>query len=118
MTRIYGIANCDKVKAARSWLQQHGISHEFHDFRKDGLDLERVSRWYNECGDALINRRSTTWRNLSETQRTSTNGVDSIALLVEHPTLIQRPVLEADGQVLINFSASDYANFFDQGFLK
>ena len=118
MTRIYGIANCDKVKAARSWLQRHGVSHEFHDFRKDGLGSEMVSRWYNKCGDALINRRSTTWRNLSETQRAAANGAASIALLVEHPTLIQRPVLETDGQVLINFSSSRYAEFFDQGILR
>lgn len=112
MTTLYGIANCDKVKKAKSWLEVHDIPFAFHDFRKDGLSPELVACWYNDWQDSMINRRSTTWRNLPESKRSCANKNDAIDLLVNNPTLIQRPVLESDEKRLMNFSETSYAEFF------
>lgn len=112
MTTLYGIANCDKVKKAKNWLEAHEIPYEFHDFRKDGLTSELVSHWYNDWQDSMINRRSTTWRNIAEDERAYTNQAEAVDLLVKNPTLIQRPVLEHNKQTLMNFSAASYADFF------
>lgn len=118
MTILYGIANCDKVKKARKWLEDHGIPYTFHDFRKDGLTTEQVSRWYNHLQDSMINRRSTTWRNLPESERACSSQTEVVDLLVKHPTLIQRPVLEHREQILMNFSEASYADFLNQGISK
>jgi len=112
MTKLYGIANCDKVKKAKTWLEAREIPYDFHDFRKDGLSFGLVSRWYNNWQDSMINRRSTTWRGLTEDECAFTSDNEAIELLVNNPTLIQRPVLEHDGKLLMNFSDTTYADFF------
>ena len=114
MTYLYGIANCDKVKRARNWLQEHEIPYRFHDLRVDGLPKEVATRWYNGLGQSLVNKRSTSWRNLSTSERERAGGEAVIDLLVKHPTLIQRPVLEQDDRQLINFDESSYAEFFNR----
>jgi arsenate reductase len=113
MTRLYGIANCDKVKKAKIWLEAREIPYDFHDFRRDGLSSDLVSRWYNNWQDSMINRRSTTWRGLTEDARALASDSDAINLLVNNPTLIQRPVLEHSGKLLMNFSDASYADFFN-----
>jgi arsenate reductase len=110
--RLYGIKNCDTVRKARKWLDAEGIPHEFIDFREQGLESKKLSQWLAAVGmDKLLNKRSTTWKNLddSEKQLDSTEAV--INLLIAHPTLIKRPVLESTNSVMVGFSEKDYQAF-------
>jgi Spx/MgsR family transcriptional regulator len=112
---LYGIKNCDTVQAARRWLETHGIEYAFHDFRTDGLALARVQGWLAEIGPAtLINRRSTTWKQLDATTRASLEGNTAAALLAANPTLIKRPVLDIGHQRVVGFSAENYSELFKQ----
>ena len=104
MITLYGIPNCDTVKRARKTLQDNGIDFHFRDFRKDGVDTQQLQSWLNELGEALINRRGTTWRALSETdkQRAET---EAATLLAENPAMIKRPVIDKDGELRLGFAA-------------
>lgn len=113
MTTLYGIANCDTVRKARRWLKDQGIEHSFHDFRKDGLTAEQVAAWHEQVGDALLNRRGTTWRGLTDEQKASVDDAAALqALLVDQPTLIKRPVLDNNGQISIGFKDAHYQELF------
>jgi arsenate reductase len=92
---LYGIPNCDTVKKARVWLQEHQGDFVFHDFKKNGLDRSTIEKWLTQVGlDLLINRKGTTWRALSDEQKASATDVESaIALILASPSLVKRPVL-------------------------
>ena len=93
MITVYGIRACDTCRKALKWLTAQQLEHQFHDLRDDGLDTERVSHWLNsDFKNVLVNRRSTTWRQLSDAER-SLEGDALEALLMAHPTLIKRPVI-------------------------
>ncbi len=103
---VYGIANCDSVKKARKWLEAKAIDHAFHDFRKDGLTADRVDRWLKAVPiDTLLNRRGTSWRQLSDTDKANTQAAHLRALMLANPTLIKRPVVEAHGQVTVGVTS-------------
>lgn len=108
---VYGIPNCDQIKKTRAWLNTHGIAHHFHDYRKDGLTLARLESWVGQLGlERLLNRRGTTWRGLDEAQKQAAEApAQAIALMLEQPALIKRPVIEIclDGRhaLLAGFSA-------------
>ena len=106
---LYGIPNCDSVRAAKKWLQEAGVEFTFHDFRKDGLNAKHCERWLRECGaERVINRRGTTWRKLDDRERSKAEGDEAVALLLENVTLIKRPVLEHSTGIEIGFSAARY----------
>ncbi len=110
MTTLYGIRNCDTVKRARRRLEESGIDHHFHDFRKDGLDAASVRRWLDQVGrDKLINRRGTTWRKLSAEQQQIADDDQALALLLDQPSLIKRPVIEHGRELRVGFAAADEA---------
>lgn len=110
MTVVYGIKNCDTMKKAFSWLGEHGVAHRFHDYRKDGLDADTARGWCAQVGwKALVNTRGTTWRKLSPEQQAIGGDEDAIALMLEHPSLIRRPVLLTPaGELLIGFEPERY----------
>lgn len=113
MTTLYGIKNCDKVRAARRWLEQHGVEYEFHDYRDDGLEPDRIKRWLAVLGaETLINRRSTTWRSLSEREKTVLEGAAAVKVLTQYPTLLKRPLLEHGKRYLVGFKAAEYTAMF------
>ena len=102
---VYGIPNCDTVKKARVWLGDKGQDFAFHDFRKDGLSAEMVTRWLAQVPmDKLLNKRGTSWRKLSDVDKANEDMAHLIALMVENPTLIKRPVMEAGDQVTVGFT--------------
>ncbi len=98
--QVYGIRNCDSVRAALKWLEARGVPHRFHDFRRDGLDEAELRRWLaSDHAAALVNRRSATWRGLDTAQKAAADS-DAAPLLLAHPTLIKRPVITDGERVL------------------
>ncbi len=108
MLTVYGIRQCDTCRKALKWLEAEGVEHRFHDLRDDGLSREQVRAWLGSpLADALVNRRSTTWRGLTD-QEKAAEGKALEDLLLAHPTLVKRPVFERGGQVLaIGFKPED-----------
>jgi len=111
MTVLYGIKNCDTVKKARRWLDEHDVSYRFHDFRADGLDEKRLARWTKQVDwETLLNRRGTTWRQLPAAQRERAgDAAGAMTVMLAHVALIKRPVLEYHGGLRVGFNADDYA---------
>lgn len=110
---LYGIKSCDTVRKARRWLETRGLEYHFHDLRSDGLTPERVTCWLQLVpAEQLLNKRSTTWKNLAPEQREAVSGETLPRLLARHPTLVKRPVLEAGDRVMVGFSADRFADFF------
>ncbi len=111
MIALYGIANCDTVKRARTALDEAGIAYRFHDFRKDGLAAERVSDWVTALGlDTVLNKRGTTWRQLDAGLKAEVEGGAAERVLAAHPSLIKRPVFERDGELRVGFAKADVAS--------
>ncbi len=111
---MYGIKNCDTIKKARRWLEEHQIAYQFHDYRADGLEQSQLTAFIRLLGDwqPLINTRGTTWRQLSDTQRTSvTDAQSACALLLAYPALIKRPLLVNGKRALLGFNAESYHAF-------
>jgi Spx/MgsR family transcriptional regulator len=107
---LYGIPNCDTVKKARSWLGERGLEYTFHDFRKEGVDKADLERWADRAGwEVLLNRRGTTFRKLDEGDRAGIDRAKAIALMLQYPSLIKRPVAERNGErLLVGFSHSEW----------
>jgi len=111
---IYGIANCDTIRKTRKWLDAHTVAYEFVDVREQLPSPAKVSLWLEKVGvEQLVNRRSTTWRNLDESARKALERGDAEQILLDHPTLIKRPVLELGSEVIVGFSADHYQQHFN-----
>lgn len=109
MLTIYGIPNCDSCKKARKWLDTNSVSYRFHDLRLDGLDGTMLARWAKSAGwQNLLNTRSTTWRGLAVSAKHDLDEERAMELMLQHPTLIKRPVLENMETVIVGFSADTY----------
>lgn len=106
---LYGIKSCDTIKKARKWLDQHEINYDFHDFRENGLNPVQLREWVSELGwEALVNKRSTTWRNLPDETKESMDEMLALAVMEDQPTLIKRPVLVTTSKTLVGFSEKTY----------
>ncbi len=106
---LFGIKNCDTVRKARRWLETNDINYQFHDFRVDGLDKSIINTWLELVSwQELLNKRSTTWRQISMEQKEALDQSRAIDLIVTNPTLIKRPVLLSDNHVIIGFDESKY----------
>lgn len=109
MNILYGIKNCDSVKKARLWLDKHEVSYQFHDFRTDGLSSEQLDDFIHKAGwEKLLNKRSNSWRQLDDQQKANLNRDKAARLMLNNPTLIKRPVLQADEHIFTGFNADDY----------
>ena len=101
---LYGIPNCETVKQARSWLEAHDVTYDFHDYKREGVDPKRLSAWADRLGwEALLNRGGTTFRKLDPDDREDLDPAKALALMVAHPSLIKRPVVEGEGVLLAGF---------------
>jgi len=115
--RCYGIPNCDTVKRARAWLAERGVAHEFHDFKKLGVPVERLDAWMDELGwQPLLNRQGTTWRKLdADVQQGVVDALSARALMLAQSSVIKRPVVEwDDGRVTVGFDAQRWAASIDR----
>jgi arsenate reductase len=105
---IYGIKNCDTVKKACKYLSAHNANYQFIDFRQNPLSVDTIETWIESIGwEVLVNKRSTTYRSLSESQKSNI----TIELLIEQPTLIKRPVLVREGVFFVGFKEEQYSQF-------
>ena len=96
---IYGIKSCSTMKKAFTKLDELGVSYEFHDYKKQGIDKDSVQRWVDELGiDKVLNKRGTTWRKLDDSQKQAadTSLDNAIDLLVENTSMIKRPIVEGE----------------------
>jgi arsenate reductase len=107
--KIYGIRNCDSCREARRWLEARDMDHEFIDIRTDGIELETVQRW-QELGDweTMINQRSITWRKIPQFDRAELDAKKTCQLILTYPTVMKRPVLEFEDQVIFGFDEEAY----------
>ncbi|MDX5409796.1 MAG: ArsC family reductase [Thauera sp.] len=105
---LYGIKNCDTMKKAFAWFEGAGVAHEFHDYKKAGIDAATLARWCDRLGwEALVNRRGTTWRKLAPEQQAIADTAGAIALMQAQPSLIRRPVVEfPDGELLVGLDTA------------
>ena len=108
---IYGISNCDQVRKTLGWLRENRIGYRFHDYRVDGIEHGMLERWCSHLPwNSLLNRRGLTWRSLDESVRAQVvDQTSAIELMLAHPTLIKRPVIEFEDRLLLGFSAERLA---------
>jgi arsenate reductase len=110
---IYGIKNCDTMKKARTWLDDHGVAYVFHDYKTEGIDKASLERWAKEVGwEILLNRAGTTFRKLPDAQRENVTERKATALMLEQPSMIKRPLLDVGGKLLVGFKPEAYAKQF------
>ena len=110
---LFGIANCDTVKKARVWLDQHGVAFDFHDYRKAGIDPASLERWVDEHGwQVVLNRQGTTFRKLPDADRADLDADKAIALMLAQPSMIKRPVLDLGDRRLVGFRPEAYEAAF------
>jgi arsenate reductase len=108
---LFGIKNCDSVKKARRWLDENNVTYQFHDFRKEGLDQATIEGWLTSVSwETLLNKRGTTWRQLEDSRKEHLNPQTAIALMLENPTLIKRPVIVRDDLTLVGFDEANYTS--------
>jgi Spx/MgsR family transcriptional regulator len=107
---MYGIPNCDTIKKARVWLEGHGVAYAFHDYRAQGLEAERLEGWIGKVGwEVLLNKAGTTFRALTDDEKQSLTPQTAKALMLKHPTMIKRPVLDLGERLLVGFKPDVYA---------
>ena len=109
MIHLYGIPNCDTVKKARKWLDAKGIEYAFHDYKKEGADHAKLASWIDAKGvDVVLNRRGTTFRKLSDAEKSDIDAAKAVTLLEQHPSMIKRPLVEHAGGILVGFKESEW----------
>ena len=111
---IYGIKNCDTMKKARAWLEQHGVDYVFHDYKTEGIQRERLEQWCKKVGwETLLNRAGTTFRKLPDKDKAGLDADKAIALMLKQPSMIKRPVLElGGGKLVVGFMPENYSATF------
>ena len=113
MIRIYGIKNCDTMKKAFNWCDEHGVTYEFHDYKKQGVPRERLVAWCQAIGwKTLVNTKGPTFRKLPPERKEIATQSAAVALMMEFSSLIKRPVVETyTGQLLVGFDPNLFASF-------
>ena len=111
---IYGIKNCDTIKKAFAWLDERGVTYDFHDYKKTGVTKAQLSAWCRDKGwEVVLNRAGPTFRKLPDAARRDLTQEKAIALMIGNPSMIKRPVLEKGGSLEIGFKPDRYAALFD-----
>ena len=110
---LNGIRNCDTMKKAWTWLDQHGVTYAFHDYKKAGVSRATLEAWARQVGwEVLLNRAGTTFRALPDADKQGLDEAKAIALMLAQPSMIKRPVLEAGGKLIVGFKPEVYAAAF------
>ena len=107
---LYGIPNCDTVKKARVWLDQNGVAHAFHDYKKQGIDQARLDAWVDELGwETVLNRSGTTFRALPDAAKADLDAAKAVRLMLAQPSMIKRPILDLGDRRIAGFKPEIYA---------
>ena len=107
--KLYGIPNCDTVKKARAWLDGQGVAYDFHDYKKAGVTPAKVKAWCKVLGwETVLNRAGTTFRKLPDDAKAGLDQAKAVALMVEQPSMIKRPIVEHTGGLLIGFKEAEW----------
>ena len=107
---IYGIKNCDTMKKARAWLDKQGVAYAFHDYKSKGIERGKLEGWTKKAGwERLLNRAGTTFRKLDDAAKEGLTEAKAIALMLEQPSMIKRPILDARGNLIVGFKPEIYA---------
>ena len=113
MVTIYGIKNCDTMKKARAWLDDHGVAYAFHDYKAVGIEPALLAGWAREVGwETLLNRAGTTFKKLPDADKTGLDLAKALALMAAQPSMIKRPVLETGRRLVVGFKHETYASTF------
>jgi len=113
---VYGLDNCDTCRKARNWLKRAAVAHQFVDYREQRIEPATLKAWAQQLGgwDALVNKASTTWRNLPPMRKAPGSDPEWTLLLKEHPALVKRPVVQMpDGSVHLGFTQGNFEKLFD-----
>lgn len=106
---LYGIPNCDTVKKSRTWLAENGLVHDFHDYKKSGIDAASLSKWCAVFGwEKVLNRAGTTFKKLPDSDKAGLDEAKAIALMIAQPSMIKRPIVEHPGGYLIGFKPDEW----------
>lgn len=106
---IYGIKNCDTMKKARTWLDDHGVAYDFHDYKTAGIAKDKLKQWSEEVGwETLLNRAGTTFKKLPDADKEGLNERKALALMAEQPSMIKRPVLDLGNKRVVGFKPDIY----------
>ena len=114
--KLYGITNCDTVKKARGWLESRGVAYDFHDYKKHGVDRKQLETWVREQGwEVVLNRAGMTFRKLDPRLTRDLDAASAVALMVEHPSSIKRPIAVDGKRTLVGFKPEAYEAAFGAG---
>lgn len=106
---MYGIKNCDTIKKARTWLEDRSVGYDFHDYKAAGIDKATLTGWAGKVGwEVLLNRAGTTFKKLDDADKADIDQAKAIALMEAQPSMIKRPVLDVDGDLLVGFKPDAY----------
>ena len=107
---LFGIEACDTMKKARTWLDEHGVPYDFHDYKSSGIDRDHLNQWCNEHGwQVVLNRAGTTFRKLDDEHKADLDQAKAVELMLAQPSMIKRPVLDLGDKTLIGFKPDLYA---------
>ena len=110
---LYGIKACDTMKKARTWLDEHGVAYDFHDYKALGIDRARLERWVGEVGwETVLNRSGTTFRKLPDADKNGLDAEKALGLMIAQPSMIKRPVLDLGDRLLVGFKPDLYQAAF------
>ena len=113
MLKVFGIPNCDTVKKTKKWLDSQKIQYEFHDYKKQGITKNQLNDWCKIVDwETLLNKRSRTWKELSEKDRSNLTQAKAVGLMQKRPTLIKRPVAQKGKTIEVGFDNKEYAKVF------
>jgi arsenate reductase (glutaredoxin) len=112
---VYGIKNCNTVKNALQWLDEHKVTYAFHDYKKNGITADKLHEWCGQHGwEKLLNKKGTTWRQLNpDVQSAVTSEKAAIEVMIEKPSVIKRPLVESKGKIVaLGFDEESYTKIF------
>ncbi len=113
MTTLYGIKNCDTMKKAFTWLDQHKVAYTFHDYKKAGIDRTTLEKWVKQAGwETVLNRAGTTFKKMPDADKEGLTEKKAVALMLAQPSMIKRPVLEKGAKLLVGFKPDEYEKAF------
>ena len=112
-TVLYGIKNCDTIKKARAWLDEHDVAYTFHDYKSAGVSRGDLEHWCQTHGwETVLNRAGTTFRKLPDVDKAGLTEAKAVALMLAQPSMIKRPILAIGSKTFVGFSAEQYGAVF------